>query len=502
MAEPDQQHQNDDLTDKFSTEFRSLNPQLDAFLDDWRDELYRKETILRLNEDCLYKVFSYLPAIDLCSLRGSCRDFRRIAPYCFERRSKWFCLDSAHVYGVPTKALQSKDAHFVIRNFGNFLTKLSVNRSVFRCVEDALTLLPSLDQHCINLQDLTLDIFHSNPVPIIQDYRLVSNLHRLVIKGHNEGEEITTEVDVITIVARCPLLKQLELFKFITNFGVVGQKYCEGHLESLWIENCLIPNAVTFRDFLSHNLQLKKVKISLGSRAVLEMTLPQLPMLESLCIRTKGLRLFRPLNPLFMTNCVHTLQKLQVDMHCVAEHNLYPLLSDLSACNKIEHLHILRNGFMPDDDRLIRHLAALKTLKTLTITLATGLNADVTKKLACQLSGLEEIEFKACFEATTFESPMKDSAIENFIANSNNVKRIVFFRGFEGVNPIRMTEAVFLALVNARRRNKRHNVPLLLFLDETDFIDGHFQEKGMAKSLARHADVIKLLPYSINKANK
>lgn len=152
-------NQKDDVqNDCVYTLLPSLNPQLDEFLDEWHDELYRKTIILRLNDDCFHKIFSFLPTIDLCAVRETCRDFRGLSDICFERRSDSFCLERMRVYGSLDNSLSLNDAKCVIRNFGQFIRKLSIKQSQF---DDPTRLLPLLDRYCCELQNFALEKFSS-----------------------------------------------------------------------------------------------------------------------------------------------------------------------------------------------------------------------------------------------------------------------------------------------------------------------------------------------------
>ncbi|KAG4076564.1 hypothetical protein HA402_002727, partial [Bradysia odoriphaga] len=170
-------HQNNEVKDDPEYKFLSdgSNSQLADFLETWQEEIYRKHRILRLNDDCFFKIFSYLPANDLCAVSETCRDFQRLSRCYVEGHSKRFRFD---------RAFRLNDAKRFIRNFGQCLKKVSLKNNEFMSEEKPIRLLPLLDRYCTQLQDLLIDVTYSDPMIIIQFERLNANLQRLTIGAY------------------------------------------------------------------------------------------------------------------------------------------------------------------------------------------------------------------------------------------------------------------------------------------------------------------------------
>lgn len=463
----------------------SLNPLLDEFLDEWHDELYRKKNILRLNDDCFYIIFSYLPTIDLCAVRETCHDFRRLSDNCFEKRSKSFRLERWSVYGSLDNSLSLNDAKRVIRNFGQLITKLSIPQSQF---DDPTRLLPLLDRYCCRLQNFALEIIKFlDPHTIIRYERLLSNLQQLEIR--NDNNEKLIPIDINPFLAQCSSLKQLELVGFELFRSVDGSaaKRFET-LEYFSLRDCIIEDTDMVTDFFIKNFQLKTVKLFSCSKIhgkAMEnwnTTFPTMPNLESLCIRY-----LCPSLQLYMSDIYHTcatLKKLEIDLKGSRMLNVCSLLSHLAMYKNIEDLHIV--SFHSFNDVLISRLCALKTLKFLKFTYVNVMTAEFNKQLACGLPNLSEIYFEKC--------KITHKAIEDFVEYSNSVKRIVFDCEYTLHPHLAFTKTIMLSLISARLRNKHNNESLILSLNRNVIANTNFQKDGIPDSLVEHADVIKVMP--------
>lgn len=247
MSKSDQHRQDND---EENYTYKIVSSELDEFLDEWRDELYRKKCILVLNDDCFYKIFSFLRAIDLCAVAETCHDFRRLSADCFERRNKFFRLEPISIHGSRS-VLTLNDAKCLLRNFGKFITKLSIESNTFRDNGDWTRLLPLLDRYCLQLQDLEVNM---------TDWPTTGNLHRLVFRQLC-GHSAFALIELGSILEHCGQLKQLELDGFTWDEMVCPEKSFES-LEFLSLRKCRIPCTDVIRDLLSKNCQLKRIKFS------------------------------------------------------------------------------------------------------------------------------------------------------------------------------------------------------------------------------------------------
>ncbi len=483
---------NDDYSShSYKLKLSSDNPTLDQFLEEWRDELYRKNKILQLNDICLYKLFNFLPANDLCAVRETCKDFRRVSDYCIEKRSKSFRLDSNYVYGSPGEKLKEMDAIRTIRYFGQSSSTVSIVRNIFLPDEYTPRLLRVIDRYCLKLTDFTLDFFESMSPFISQ--RLFSNLHRLVIA--NCQSEPTIRVDAI--LQHCASLKQLKLIGWEL-FGNEERNLRFESLESLSLKSCVLLNSDKITDFFIQNGQLKSIAFSCCIIKTLSTSsngdvpfppLPPLPNLETLCfwgaVRTTtnttppDQSVIKSISLTSFTN----LKQLTIDVGCISMYRSF--VTDLAEHKSIEHLDIIMNvhTFTPE---LVAVLCSLKTLKILKIIRGDGLHNEIIRRLACGLPNLVEINF-IHFNAT-FDQ------VENFVEFcSDNVKKIIFHRSNDIISKHPLTEKILLDIVDARLQNKKNTGTVTLFLNEMEIIK--FQADGGSHLLEQHSDVIQLLPY-------
>lgn len=434
--------------------------------------------ILRLNDDCFYEIYKLIPIIDWCSLRETCTRFRTISDFCFDRQNTIFQLKAKNVYGSSQGQLTLNDAKRLIRNFGQFVTKLSINLHNFRLHEDAARLLPLLDRYCHTLRDLKFVRLVVPPATIHQCDRLFSNLHRLAMKCMDKKT-------LSCCLVHCVSLKELEIFYMYKIEGNIPTYRIES-LESFTMKKCQGFTLDIVKEFLNNNQQLKRVtlldnKFEKPDRFMEDVPIA-LPNLEELSLRQNFI-----LQPevLFVAG-IPTLKKLEMDFTLVsrASVDINRLLTDIAAHNSVEEFHLAEIEL---SDALIGSLCTLKTLKILKLTAVLSLDEEMCKKLACELPELSEIHFMQC-ELTTFH------AVKEFVVHSTNLTRIVFIPMNYACPSSSLTEKMFLSLVDARRRipNKK---TLLVFLDDKhlDEIKDDFEE-AVSDSLTEQANVIKLLP--------
>lgn len=116
------------------------------------------------NDDCFYKIFEFLPKVYWCSLRGTCTRFRTISDYLFERKSKSFDFVIGNGLPFDTSVINAKH---LIRNFGHFLTELTISRHYFHYDNDTSQLVPFVHRYCHSLKSLELNLVNLQPVTII-----------------------------------------------------------------------------------------------------------------------------------------------------------------------------------------------------------------------------------------------------------------------------------------------------------------------------------------------
>lgn len=365
--------------------------------------------ILRLNDDCFYEIYKFIPIIDWCSLRETCTRFRTISDFCFDRQNTSFQLKAKNVFGSSQRQLTLNDAKRLIRNFGHLVTKLSINLYNFH-LEDAARLLPVLDRYCHTLRNLKLVRLVVATATIHQCDRLLSNLHRLAMKCMDKKT-------LSCCLAHCVSLKELEIFYMYRIEGNIPT-YCIESLESFTMKKCQGFTLDIVKEFLNNNQQLKRVtlldnKFDTPDRFTEDVPIA-LPNLEELSLRQD----FIVQQNVLSVAGIPTLKKLEMDftlVNCLAV-DINRLLTGIAAHNSVEDFHL---GAVELNDALIGSLCTLKTLKILKFTAVLSLDEEKCKKLACELPELSEIHFMQCDFVTFY-------AVKEFVVHSTNLTRIVY----------------------------------------------------------------------------
>lgn len=492
------QRQKDDASDDCSYKFLSddVNPQLDEFLNEWREELDRKKTILRLNDDCFYKIFSYLQMNDFCALSETCRDFQRLSHGYVEANSKRFALERSTFYGRTASEKRLSHAKRFIRIFGPYLTRLSFRNEEFQDDESPVILLPLLERYCANLQDLTMDITYSDPMAIIDCGRLCSNLHRLTIGGFVRNyNAIFGSIDMDMILMHLVVLKHIDLssMKWIVRDGPYVPKRHQS-LESLSLRNSIMPGVDKLTAFLSQNDQLKRIKFSscfVSDDDNFTLILPTLPNLESFWFRFREIKYHLLPNSfdtklLFLSNIsgdMSALKKLSIDLMVFQESNLNSILGRLATHNIIEKIYIQNSNKYPHE--LESHLCALTNLKVLRLHSVKGFNGEIIKKLACGLPNITFVDFSYCEVDFTM--------IENFLEFSYSVDTINLFTRAPYKQHSPLTAVMLSSMIDARLRNRcRSHIPLKLILNEGIISDGIRSDERLCELLEDCSNVIQV----------
>lgn len=431
--------------------------------------------ISTMPDDCFLQIFKHLHWMDLFAVRGTCKRFRNISEYIFERSIGSFKLEGRDVGSAHLLTL--KDGKNYIRNFGKFMTKLSIDGKHFGELDDPSKLVPLLDRYCHALRDLEFVNVELEAATVTECDRLFSNLNRLVIDDIKNKETLTR------LVAYWKTLKELKIKKCkgLDEFLVPEST----SLESFTMTLCWGPTPGFFPQFFAKNHQLKRViimnnllRVNLLEISEFEFLSIDLPNLESLSLDCYS-TFFQIVVP-----HIPSLKKVELLTRCTTV-PITRVLTDLAVRNHIEDLHLADTSF---DDDLVRNLCAMKTLQILKLSKVFGLDGNNCKKLAGELPVLSELHMNRCAD-TTFND------IEVFVRHSNSLKKIVFNRN-DSQQPS-LSEVTVSSLVEARQRKQALDT-LIVFLNDNDLRDIQigFERNGMPKklSLIHQSRVIKLLP--------
>lgn len=389
--------------------------------------------ILDLNDDCIFKIYEFLPAIDWCSLREACTRLQTISDICFQRQYKSLELKGKFIYGSENDLLTMVDVKRLIRNFGQWISTLNITRKSFVRGENFKKLIPLLDRYCKKLRNLQLVKIDFDSEVIGECHRIFGNLRRLMIE-----KCIDNEVTLSSCITLCVSLKVLELTRLTKVDG-----HCLANnfktLESFTVNYCTKLQYGHIREFMVKNSQLKTlnfVKSNLNTKLttvqVFEDICNYLPNLLELSLRF----CFEEFNG----NVEQPLAKVR-KLQIVGRHglNLNPLLHPLTVHKTIENLHL---ASIVIHEEITETLCKLKTLKILKFTAICEVKRDIYKKLLSELPSLVEIYIINC-KPTTF------SDLIELVEHSINVKKIVFIP----YDRSSLTQDIFSSLINVRREN-------------------------------------------------
>lgn len=207
--------------------------------------------ILDLNDDCFYVIFKLLPiTTDWCSLRDTCTRFRSISDYLFEKQSKSFQLKPN--YG--SVYINLEETKRFIRSFGQYITKLSIDRNSFHYEDDPSQLVAFLGRYCHSLKSLELILIDLVPATICQCKELFSNLHRFVIKYWKNRTTFGL------CMASCTSLIELEIIGLCEmEESSLARNYAL--LESVTMRSCCNSSVRFMKHFIARNPQLKRLRV-------------------------------------------------------------------------------------------------------------------------------------------------------------------------------------------------------------------------------------------------
>lgn len=159
--------------------------------------------IFVLNDDCLLEIFSYLPAVELCAVKDSCRRFNALADYASKIRYQ----HAADLECVLNRDNQ-KDVAIFMQHFGKYVNGRIVVKTELGFDAKKMWLLL---KHCGALKELELVGVNLSGLPIYQMKKMLRNLEVLQFKKCN-GEDS----DYARIINACVNLRCLTAFVNLT----------------------------------------------------------------------------------------------------------------------------------------------------------------------------------------------------------------------------------------------------------------------------------------------
>lgn len=411
-----------------------------------------QKTILGLNEDCLIHIYTFLPIIDLCAIRETCKRFEMIAGIYFSRKYKTMVVNWAF--------LSSTSAPMVLRNFGVLIERISITGASSCSLLNQNRVFQWIDRYCQNLSILKCQQMHIDACTIRKCPRLFSQLEKIVIQfsGSSPNHYIILE----TLMFYCDKVKELQLdnVNIIGNNSSMGQTY--PNLVSFLVkQRCSLNfNCDNWKMFVKKNPQLKTLRfINSGvlSTKFVQYICDHLPNLEYF---TCASRTQSDSNTTHMIKTtIYTLSKLRklkkLEL-CCSGSDCYALLKDLAAKSKsIATIHLVDPNL---SDEAIGLLYRIKSLRVLKLTGSFQLDVVKWRALAILLTNLTElhVEVKPVSFKTTFNDTLE------FVRRSPNLKRVVYYAL---TAEFLWVEGDFLNLVKCRQTSRNQkNPPLEMYL--------------------------------------
>lgn len=431
--------------------------------------------ILNLVDDCFFELFNWVSIVDLCALRDTCTDIRRVVDEHYKKLIKTFQFTGEFLLNDRLGFLSMDHAKSFMKSFGHLQVNAIMHADAFLPNCDFDELLLDMSKHWTALCDYKMVKIDVSVETIELSDRLFSNLHRLVIDKCLDDNRTFS-----TCLAHCKQLKDLELIRL---FNIEGNSFARAfpHLESFSIKSSDNINYEFLLEFIAKNPQLKKLKLigcNFVDDQIFKHIAEHLPNLESLSLRmvysSNGIE----------ENLMHLLRlpklaKLEINCGIVGVNNF---LNGLVANQTMESLHL---SSAEVSDETVQILCNLKSLKVLKFTSTLLLDKTVCKSLASSLPLLTELHILEC-ASTSFEELLE------FVKHSPGLNKLVYLHQSEDPS---LNKSQFLDLVAARQCQQ--DVHLLnVYLDYFDHrnIKDQMLWEGCTDIFDQHIKLVRLLP--------
>lgn len=160
--------------------------------------------IFALNDDCLIGIFSYLPSIDLCAVKDTCRRFNALADYTAKLRFR----GKDEFEWKPVSHRIHHDLTIFMQHFGKYLSGRIVLRTDAGVSIKKMWLLL---KHCVILKELELVGVDVHGLPIHQMRKTLQSLECLGFKNC-KGRD----ADYARIINACINLRSVTVFLILS----------------------------------------------------------------------------------------------------------------------------------------------------------------------------------------------------------------------------------------------------------------------------------------------
>lgn len=206
--------------------------------------------IFALNDDCLLEIFTYLPTIDLCAVKDTCRRFSALADYAAQLRFQ----QVAEFECVPTQDNQ-KDLAIFMQHFGKFIGGKIVVKSEPTFDAKKMWLLL---KHCGALNELELIGVNVSGLPIHRMKKMLQNVNILQFK-----KCCGKDSDYARVINACVNLRSLTAFINLTGGSDMLLKYIAhdaSNIEEIFFAS-INSNEATFVENMANLRHLKRLNL-------------------------------------------------------------------------------------------------------------------------------------------------------------------------------------------------------------------------------------------------
>lgn len=395
-------------------------------------------SLLRLSDDCLLHIISFLPVLELCNVRDTCQRLQILADYYFSRMHKSLNFGSRSIKNDETAGWYTQEeTKAILSSFGRQIETLTVNADYFSAKPEEV--LKTINDYCDNscLRHLKLIKFSFDENVIDNCPQLFSVLEKLTIDKCFVDDQFFER-----LFRKCASLQYLEL---IRQFNVDGT--CLMHSYPTLRGFSLISNdnfdPLRVHSFFEQNPQLCVLKLigcNFVDDEIFEIIADNLIELQCLSLRVVHV------TSNFCQNLLHLLrlQHLrELEFNCCVQ-NIDNFISGLAMTNRIESLGISSAELTAELCNRICNLKNLEVLKLMTVYDTE--QSRSLKSIATHLPKLKELHVVEC-------EPIKFAEIIEFVENAPRLEKLVLNQCCNIV-PFDETQFVQLADACQRRTNK------------------------------------------------
>ncbi|GAB0092077.1 hypothetical protein DMENIID0001_070370 [Sergentomyia squamirostris] len=368
-------------------------------------------SILRLNDQCLLKIFSYLNILELIKLEEVCRRFQNVVEEIY--RHHWKKLDFLHLAKELNIVLHSEEAEVIAGKIGAHVNELIIilnsDEEIHqRYVLKQTPIVPnSILQKCSqNIQHLHIEYFN------VED-----NLDNL--------NELFDKLKSLKLI-NCQLRDEdIPALRFATNIRILDLSFnheMKGsflpflrNIEEISLESCFLIQS-NFLEFCQNNPTIRSLNVAYGAFIDQECvnSLAKIP-LENLEILKIGCNSFVNLGILAdFPKLVHVevkgrrVQDLDVfverfTIHDQLKHLIISLVDDSTALNmitKFTKLKYLKIQYGDFSNMVLNQLSCKNTLEELHVLNSNNLNSTDLLKCVIGCQALKVLNVRYCEDIT------------------------------------------------------------------------------------------------------